>query len=162
IIMKHLLNIVSALSGDRIDSVSSNALAQLSQEVTFSLYANKGTNEWKWLAAGAINDDGNWEDDGQPDWTNGLHDTYTLTSKNRTLTCHFDGQIIPTSNPDIIRIEGSWYIITGTGLYANLQGQGKGSTLMNQQKLIALVWLDGKVKYTIAKLSNLEDSTFKP
>ena len=79
-----------------------------------------------WSAAGAIVDSGSWTSDNghfgalPSPKTGTTHLLTTETGRAGTFRIHFDGMF----NPNDGSFGGQWVIQDGTGVYANLHGQG--------------------------------------
>ena len=55
----------------------------------------------------------------------------TVTGRQGTMTLHFAGNLAPTDNPDVMGVSGTWNLVSGTGAYAGITGQGTLDTTLN-------------------------------
>ncbi len=55
----------------------------------------------------------------------------TVTGSQGTMTLHFAGTLAPTDNPDVMRVTGTWNLVSGTGAYSGITGQGTLDTTLN-------------------------------
>ena len=124
------------------------------KDVTISTSASKfeNTELFTWYASGGVTDEGVWTDD-RVIWgavrspvVGTLHDTFTLNGTNGTIKLSFDGLLKPTADPNLFQIEGHWRILSGTGLYNALVGQGSGTVIINFSESTATSTLWGQVK----------------
>jgi len=124
------------------------------RDVTIITSANKDGNSeiFTWSASGGIADNGSWADDKvlwaavQSPVVGTLHDTFTLYGDNGSIKINFNGLLKPTADPDLFMIEGSWHILSGTDLYKDVVGQGKGTVMINFSQSTATSTLWGQVK----------------
>jgi len=124
------------------------------KDVTIITSASKSGNTdlFTWSASGGISDNGSWADD-KVLWAavrspvvGTLHDTFTLNGNKGSMTLSFDGLLKPTADPDLFMIVGSWRILSGTDLYKDIAGQGKGTVMINFSQSTATSTLEGQVK----------------
>ena len=124
------------------------------KEVTIITSASKSGNTelFTWSASGGIIDEGVWADD-KVIWgavrspvVGTLHDTFTLNGNKGTITLSFDGLLKSTADPNLFQIDGNWRVLSGTGLYDGLVGQGSGTVMINFSQSTATSTLSGKIK----------------
>lgn len=124
------------------------------KEVTIITSASKSENTdlFTWSASGGITDEGVWADD-MVIWgavhspvVGTLHDTFTLNGNKGTIKLGFDGLLKPTADPNLFKIEGNWRVLSGTGSYNELVGQGSGIVMINFLQSTAASELLGQVK----------------
>ena len=124
------------------------------KEVTIITSATKSGNIelFTWSASGAIIDNGNWTDD-KVLWgaihspvVGTLHDTFTLNGNSGSIKLSFNGLLKPTADSDLFRIEGNWYILSGTDSYKDIVGQGEGIVMINFSQSTATSALWGQIK----------------
>jgi hypothetical protein len=99
------------------------AAASQPQDVTFEFYGNLFTQESSFSATGVVNDSGIYEETRLNFADGTAHGTVTTTSEAGTIT--FKWQALITSETATHRtLEGRWTIVSGSGAYANLHGEG--------------------------------------
>ena len=99
------------------------AAASPPEDVTFEFYGNLVTGESTFSASGAVTDSGTYEETRLNFADGTAHGTVTTTSDAGTITFKWQARI--TSETATHRtLEGRWTIVSGSGAYANLHGEG--------------------------------------
>jgi len=130
-----------------------NAGSSTTKDITITTFAGKsgGAETFTWSGSGAIKDSGAWSDN-KVIWgavkspvVGTLHNTLTLTGSGGTMKLNYNGVLSTTPDPNVYKIEGSWTIVSGTGKYKSMMGQGNGTVMINFSQSTANGTLTGKV-----------------
>lgn len=107
-----------------LSAFTSTAAATLPQPVTFNSQIVVGPFTGTWSATGVVTDSGtliepyvNFVGNGE------LHIERVLTGSNGTITIRIQSKVTSVGG-GTITFAGHWVIVSGTGSYANLHGQG--------------------------------------
>jgi hypothetical protein len=103
---------------------ASTGAATPPQPVTFSDQIGDGF-VGTWSATGVVNDSGSLVEPSVRFVGNGeIHVVREMTGSSGTITMRFQSKVTSVVG-DVVTFEGQWVIVSGTGLYANLHGQGE-------------------------------------
>jgi hypothetical protein len=122
--------------------------------VTITLVAHKAENPpvFTWSSSGGISDAGDWVD-GKFFWAavrspvvGTLHNELNLVGSKGTIKLRLDGLLTPTEIPDVLFLAGNWRVLSGTGEYANLRGEGTASVTFHFADSSAFGTFSGSVQ----------------
>ena len=122
------------------------ASASPPQDVTFEFYGNLFTQQSSFSASGAVTDSGTYEETRLIFADGTAHGTVTTTSEAGTITFKWQARI--TSETATYRtLNGRWNIVSGSGAYANLHGEGTIDLFVPFATAELFVTLEGVAHY---------------
>lgn len=128
-------------------ALASTAVATTPQPVTFSSQIVVGPFTGTWSSTGALTDSGtliepvvNFVGNGE------LHIERVLTGSNGTITIRIQSKVTGRGG-GITTFDGYWAIVSGTGSYANLHGQGERAATFDSTTRIVSETLTGEAHF---------------
>lgn len=129
-----------------VGTAGTSALASTSAPVTIQSTIIVGPFTGTWSASGGINDSGtsveptvNFVGNGQ------LHIVRDVTGSQGTFTLRLDSTLVAIEPDGSHVFSGQWVVISGTGAYADLHGQGTRSAVVTNG--VVTETLTGTVHY---------------